>query len=275
MAELDISVFGGTGFIGSTYQKVSSNNVNIIPREQRLTVSPNILYCIGTTDNYNVLTNPTLDIRTNIELLIEILEENRKKFGNFTFNYLSSWFVYGETDLPYRVDAVCNPKGFYSISKYAAEMFLISYCKTYNINYRILRLGNVFGLSDQGISQKKNALQYLIQKIKNNEDISLYEGGEVVRDYIHVDDVVRAIDLVLAKSPVNIIINIASGEPTKLKDAIEIVLTHHKSKSRVLNIPTPEFHKIVQVRDAYLDTSLIKSLGFVITKPILEEIIYL
>ena len=59
MAELDISVFGGTGFIGSTYQKVSSNNVNIIPREQRLTVSPNILYCIGTTDNYNVLTNPS------------------------------------------------------------------------------------------------------------------------------------------------------------------------------------------------------------------------
>ena len=249
--------------------------MKVIPRKTKLAMNSDILYCIGTTDNYNVLTKPTLDIQTNIELLVEILEANRKKFGKFTFNYLSSWFVYGESDLPYRVDSICNPKGFYSISKYAAEMFLISYCKTYDINYRILRLGNVFGLNDQGVSQKKNALQYLIQKIKNDEDISLYEGGDVVRDYIHVDDVVKAVDLVLAKSPVNMTINIASGEPTKLKDAIDIVHAHHQSKSRIFNIPTPEFHKIVQVRDAYLDTSFIKSLGFTITKPILKEIINL
>ena len=52
-------------------------------------------------------------------------------------------------------------------------MFLISYCKTYNINYRILRLGNVVGVGDLGVSKEKNALQYLVDKIKSNNNNSI------------------------------------------------------------------------------------------------------
>jgi len=272
---MEISIFGGSGFIGSNYAKFSKYDVNLVPRMSDKSLSSDILYCIGTTDNYNILTDPYLDIKTNLELLIKVLEENRKTFGHFTFNYLSSWFVYGEGELPYTIDSVCNPKGFYSISKYAAEMFLVSYCKTFGIDYRIFRLGNVFGPNDSGISHKKNSLQYLTQKIKNDEDISLYEDGDFVRDFIHVEDVVSAIDLVLEKSPTNIVINVGSGEPTKFRDAINVVHTHHNSRSKILNIPTPEFHKVVQVRDAFLDISYLTSIGFRITKPILRDIINL
>ena len=270
-----LSIFGASGFIGSYFCKFSKHKTIAISRNRIEAATPNLVYFIGTTDNYNIFTNPTIDIKTNIELLINVLESNREKFGRFTINYISSWFVYGDVTIPYREDSKCEPKGFYSISKYAAEMFLISYCKTYNINYRILRLGNVVGEGDSGVSKKKNALQYLVNKIKNNEDIELYEGGDITRDYIHVEDVVRAIDIIIDYCPFNKIVNVGSGKPIKLKELIDIVRLNRNSASRITSIATPDFHKLVQVRDAYLDTSYLSSLGFNARKSIYEEVINL
>ena len=270
-----LSIFGATGFIGSNFCKFSKYKTVTVSRNQIESATPNLVYFIGTTDNYNIFTNPTIDVKTNIELLINVLECNRKKFGNFTINYISTWFVYGNASIPYHEDSKCEPKGFYSISKYAAEMFLISYCKTYDINYRILRLGNVVGVGDLGVSKKKNALQYLVDKIKSNEDIELYEGGEITRDYIHVEDVVRAIDVIIADCPVDKIINVGSGKPIKLKELIDIVRLNSNSTSKITSIATPDFHKLVQVRDAYLDTSYLSSLGFKPIKSIYEEVVSL
>jgi nucleoside-diphosphate-sugar epimerase len=270
-----ISVFGATGFIGSNFCKYSKHESVAISRENMEAESRDLIYFIGTTDNYNVFTDPLIDIKINIEQLINVLESNRIKFENFNINYISSWFVYGDGVLPYREDSKCEPKGFYSISKYAAEMFLTSYCKTFGINYRILRLGNVFGAGDLGVSKKKNALQYLVNKIKNNQDIELYEGGEILRDYIHIEDVVRAIDLIIDSCPFNKVVNIGSGKPAKLKDLVNMVCLKRNSTSRIKSIPTPEFHRLVQVRDAYLDTSFLKSLGFETKKSIYEEVLNL
>ena len=61
------------------------------------------------------------------------------------------------------------------------------------INYRILRLSNIYGINDKGVSAKKNALQFLINRIKSNEKIELYEGGNFLRDYLDVRDAVSAI----------------------------------------------------------------------------------
>ena len=159
---INVSVFGSTGFIGSNYVKANLHLVDQVSRENPDPKFDQVLYAIGTTDNYNIFENPKLDIETNLIKLIDDLELLRRKFTTFTINYLSSWFVYGDsTPLPFAKENSCNPKGFYSISKFAAEKFLISYCETYKINFRILRLSNIYGLGDKGISARKNALQYL------------------------------------------------------------------------------------------------------------------
>ena len=138
---IHVSVFGSTGFIGSNFANANPELVDRVGREKPNPKYDQILYAIGTTDNYNVFENPKLDIETNLIRLIDDLELLRKKFDTFTINYLSSWFVYGDsTPLPFKVSAGCNPKGFYSISKFAAEKFLITYCRTYKINYRIKKM---------------------------------------------------------------------------------------------------------------------------------------
>ena len=174
----------------------------------------------------------------------------------------SSWFVYGNTPLPAKEDAYCDPKGFYSITKRAAEQILVSYCETFDINYRILRLSNILGPQDQKVSKKKNALQYIINQLKRNENISLYDGGNCFRDYLYVDDAVNAINLVVNKGELNSIYNIGSGVPSYIGTTINYAKEQLKSTSKIDSIPPADFHNIVQTKNMVLDISKLERLGF-------------
>jgi nucleoside-diphosphate-sugar epimerase len=271
-----VSVFGATGFIGENFAMANPDHVDKVDREKPDPKFDQVLYAIGTTDNYNVFENPKLDIETNLIKLIDDLELLRSKFNTFTFNYLSSWFVYGDsTPLPFTKENICDPKGFYSISKFAAEKFLISYCETYKINYRILRLSNIYGKGDKGVSAKKNALQFLVSKIKMNENIYLYEGGNFVRDYLDIRDAIDAINLIVNNGKLNSIYNVGSGKPTRFIDLMNKAKLSFNSSSEFLSIATPEFHQLVQVRDSYLDISDLSLLGFLPKYDIIHEIINL
>lgn len=254
-----INVLGGSGFIGSRYCQLTPN-VIMNDRNDYVVKSNEVVYFISTVDNYNVFTDPYIDIDTNLTTLIKTLESC--KDTDVTFNFISSWFVYGDVDLPAKETSYCNPRGFYSITKRAAEQLLISYCETFGIKYRILRLGNVLGPQDNKISKKKNALQYLIGEMAANNPVNLYDGGEVFRDYIYVDDVVTAINLVIEKGLSNTIYNIGNGEKTYLKDIIEYAKERLHSTSQVNSIEAADFHKIVQTKNMVLDVSELKSLGY-------------
>jgi nucleoside-diphosphate-sugar epimerase len=254
------SVFGSSGFIGSRFCGKYPNVIKI-ERNSRLPQSENILYFISTVNNYAVLNDDLhKDIETNLNILMDVLINCKN--NNLTFNFISSWFVYGDCKLPASEETFCNPKGFYSITKRCAEQLLISFCKTFNINFRILRLCSVYGFGDKKVSKKKNAIQYMIEEIKQNRDINLYENGEPIRDMMHVDDVCDAIHLIITKSPVNQIYNIGSGSPTKICDVMEISKSILNSQSKINSIDTPKFHKIVAPRDFYMKIDKLTSLGF-------------
>lgn len=259
----NVSLFGSSGFIGSRFFELFYSDTIKIDRNEYKSKTNNILYLISTVDNYNIHKNLHIDIDTNLKVLMNVLE-NLDKNEDITFNFVSSWFVYGQNnEIPFREDySKCNPTGFYSITKYCAEQLLISFCKTHNIKYRIFRLANVLGEGDNKISKKKNALQFMIKEIVNNQNVDLYYGGQVLRDYIYIDDVCNAIKFCMEKAPTNEIINIGSGKPHLFLDMINKAITYSNSKSKIIHINPSKFHDIVQVRHSYLDTSKLNSYGF-------------
>ena len=265
-----ISVYGASGFVGSRFCNLYPNFVLRQEREERKPRTENILYLISTVDNYNVHSNITLDVETNLKVLCEVLDFCRD--SNLTFNFISSWFVYGKTQLPAKEEYTCSPTGFYSITKKAAEDLLISFCKTYNVKYRIIRLCNVLGVGDGKASSKKNALSYMVGLLKNNEDVYLYDDGTPIRDVMHVDDVCRAIKLICDNGNINEIYNVGSGQPTTIGDIINRAKEYLNSSSQVKYKEAPEFHKLVQTKDFWFDTTKLKNLGFEQTIPI-EKII--
>ena len=258
-----ISIFGGNGFIGSKFCKLYPDKIIKIDRNDYKPKSNNILYFTSTVDNYNIHENLHIDIDTNLKVLMNVLE-NIPKNSDTVFNFVSSWFVYGQNnEIPFREDySHCNPTGFYSITKHCAEQMLISFCQTFNIKYRIFRLANVLGEDDTKISKKKNALQYLIKEITQNRDVELYYNGKVLRDYIYVNDVCDALKYCIDFAPVNQIINIGNGEPLIFGELIEKAIDYSKSSSKIIHIDPTQFHNIVQVRHSYLDTTKLKSYGF-------------
>jgi nucleoside-diphosphate-sugar epimerase len=259
----NINLFGGTGFIGKKFHDLYKNEVILNERNNYTPQTNNILYFISTVDNYNIHKDLQIDIDTNLKVLMNVLE-HIKYNKNAVFNFVSSWFVYGQNpDIPFHEEnSKCNPTGFYSITKFCAEQMIICFCNTFDIKYRILRLANVLGEGDNKISAKKNALQFMVKEIVNNKDIHLYYGGEVLRDYIYIDDVCDGIKVCLDKAPTNQIINIGSGSPSRFLDIIDKTIKKTNSKSKIINIEPTKFHNIVQVRHSYLDTAKIRSYGF-------------
>jgi nucleoside-diphosphate-sugar epimerase len=265
-----LSIFGGTGFVGSYFCKNTTKEYKLIPRESRQPISDEILYMISTTHNYHVFDDLHKDIDTNLSTLVDVLKNLTP--GKSVFNFVSSWFVYGDTELPAKETSHCHPKGFYSITKKAAEELIVSYCEVFGINYRILRLCNVYGPGDKGASKQKNALQFLIEKMKKNEEISLYYNGEFYRDYMHATDVARALDLCLKEAPMNQVINIGSGEKILFNDVIKIAYKKTESSSKLTPVAPAAFHQVVQVKDFYMNTDKLKALGFKPSIPLKEGI---
>jgi len=264
-----LNIFG-KGFIGSEFYKLYPDAI-VNDRNDYEIKTDQVVYFISTIDNYNVLTDPYLDIETNLTTLIKVLESGKDR-KDLVFNFISSWFVYGNSQLPAHEDDYCNPQGFYSITKRTAEQLLISYCKTFDINYRILRLGNVIGTTDSKASAKKNAIQYMISLVKNNQPVNLYENGDPVRDFIDVRDAARAIKLVVELGDLNEVYNIGNGEPVRIGDVVKYAVDKTGSTSQLNSVEPSEFHKIVQTRDHYLNIKKLKDIGYTRSIPLYQTI---
>lgn len=290
---MNISLYGSTGFIGKAfvYHHVNNNNlknnIKLVPRYSRRPDSDTeMLYLISTTHNYNVFTDPTLDVKTNLGVLTETLESWKNHNPNGTFNFVSSWFVYGNEypavgyenqkktfneifgDNYYTYDGgaletdECHPRGFYSITKRCAEQLVISFAETFQMDYRILRLSNVLGKDTEATAQK-NALQYLINKMKAGEEIEIYEGGNFFRNYMYVTDTVEAIYQVMSRGQKNSIYNIGNPENYRFIDMIWLAADLLKyDKKKIKFIEQKAFHKKVQAKSFKMNTDRLKRLDF-------------
>ena len=115
----------------------------------------------------------------------------------------------------------------------------------------------------------------LYKQEKKDEDVYLYDNGTPLRDIMHVDDICEAINLVCDKGKVNEIYNIGSGHPTRIYDIISLAKHYLNSHSKIKSREAPDFHKLVQAKDFYLDVTKLRSLGFkkrISTSEIVKEL---
>lgn len=108
--------------------------------------------------------------------------------------------VYGnKLQCPLKEEYPTNPISSYGVQKITIEKLLQLYNYMYNMDYRIIRLANPYG-PYQRPNGILGAATTFIYKTLTKEEIFVYGNGEVIRDYIFIDDVITAI------------INIAQGE---------------------------------------------------------------
>ncbi len=139
------------------------------------------------------------------------------------YNISISAGVYGDTEnLPISESEPLNPLSPYAVTKITGEYYMNVYNKLYGIKTTNLRYFNVYG-PHQEHSPYKGVIAAFIESIVNGHEVIIYGDGTQTRDFIYVDDVVRA--NILAATSNNSIgktYNIASGKSISVNDLIKI-----------------------------------------------------
>jgi UDP-glucose 4-epimerase len=134
----------------------------------------------------------------------------------------SSAAVYKDTSSKILETSITAPSSPYGISKLEMEKKINHFTVQHKIQSTILRLFNVYG-SGQSI-QYAGVITKFREKINQNLPLIIYGDGSVLRDFIHVDDVVVAIILAMDSSESNTY-NIASGTSTSIINLAKTMIT--------------------------------------------------
>lgn len=157
------------------------------------------------------LENPPAYFENNLMNGITLLDVMRKK-GVKKIIYSSSSGVYGEPErIPIKEDDRKEPVNPYGASKFAFEHALSSYCHAFGIESVSLRYFNVYGPGDRQ-QPVTRAVPSWIQTALRNEPVPVYWGLKQKKDYIFVDDVVRANMLAAEKVQGAAVYNVGSGK---------------------------------------------------------------
>ncbi|MDD9266614.1 NAD-dependent epimerase/dehydratase family protein [Paenibacillus sp. GCM10023248] len=154
---------------------------------------------------------------------LQMVESSRSAGVKKIVFFSSGGTVYGNTsNSPVSEESQNYPINHYGISKLTIEKMLIMYNHLYGMDNIILRISNPYGLG-QNIAKKVGAVSTFIDKILSRDEIIIFGKGDIIRDYIHVDDISAAVVMALqyqTKNGIEPIFNIGTGIGTGLLELV-------------------------------------------------------
>lgn len=159
--------------------------------------------------------------------------------------------VYGkEAACPLNEKTPTNPISSYGIQKVTIEKLLYLYNYMYGLDYRIIRLSNPYG-PYQRPNGVLGAVTTFTYKALKGEEIQVYGDGSVIRDFIYIDDAVRAILQISNGNDKHHTFNLGCGYGTSIAQVLKSI---RNALGIDINIRYTEARK-VDVPVNYLDIS--------------------
>lgn len=162
-------------------------------------------------------------VRTNIQGVQVLLDECRR--GNVRFHQVSTDEVYGDLPLGYKdmkfgEKSPLKPSSPYAATKASADLLALASWRTHKTPVTITRSSNNYGR----FQHIEKLIPRTMFQIVNNRPPIIYGTGENVREWIHVDDHCRAIDLVLKKGKIGEVYNVSSGFEISNIELVRLIL---------------------------------------------------
>lgn len=178
-----------------------------------------VIHHAAQIDVQKSVAEPIFDAENNILGTINLLEKCRD-YGVEKIIYASSAAVYGEPDyLPIDEKHSIKAMSPYGISKYTPEKYIKMYSKLYNIKYSIFRYANVYG-PRQDPKGEGGVISIFVDKMLAGEKPVIFGDGKQTRDFIYVNDIVKANIMALNKGD-NILVNISTETRESINDLIK------------------------------------------------------
>lgn len=222
-----------------------------------------VYHLAWTTKPQSANNDPLFDLQSNVAGGVHLLDGMARLSHRPRLIFVSTGgTVYGQTgSTPVREDHPANPINAYGISKLTLELYLRLYHRLHELDYLAFRPGNPYG-EGQDPAGAQGAVAVFLGKILRGEPITIWGNGEVVRDYLHIDDLISALVAGLDYRPAPDsprTFNVGSGMGISLNQLIVLLERASGRRAEVTRAPARK----TDVPQIVLDISLIrKHLGW-------------
>lgn len=173
---------------------------------------------VGISDS---IRDPREDAETNVQGTVTLLESCRR-MNVRRIVYSSSAAVYGSpVYLPVDEQHPTQPRSPYGLSKLTAERYCLLYRELFNISVVALRYFNVYGPNQTSTSYTA-VIPLFLDRVARSLPLVVDGDGYQTRDFVHVQDVVRA-NLLAATSQFRGVLNVGSGHGTSIRDVATLI----------------------------------------------------
>ncbi|MDE2342546.1 MAG: NAD-dependent epimerase/dehydratase family protein [Betaproteobacteria bacterium] len=284
-----VLVLGGLGFIGRhTVKKLLDLGLSVRVFDRQLPNRDEIIQMFGKTENIEFLSgdfldkgliiksligcnacihlitttlpatsnaNKIYDVSSNLIGALQVLDAMRELNINKLVFLSSGGTVYGNP-IYTPIDEIhpTNPMSSYGIVKLAIEKYCHLYNELYNMKSVVLRLSNPYGPGQPGTGIQ-GAVPVFTHKAITGKPIEVWGNGNVIRDYIHIDDVTAAIWSVVKYEGKETVFNIGSGLGISLNEIIASIEQNLERKIEVDYRPGRTLDVSVSILDIRKATS--------------------
>ncbi len=235
------AVTGGAGFIGSNLvdalvergdevvviDNLSSGNrefvnpaATLVERDIRdgleLDGFELVFHLAAQADVQTSMTRPGYDAEVNVLGTVQVLEASLRAGAQVVFSSTGG-AIYGECEGSAPETSVLRPLSPYGIAKLCGEQYLAGWNRIHGTRHIVLRFANVYG-PRQAASLEGGVVAIFLERLARGEETTIFGDGGQTRDFVHVDDVVRALLLAPGKSGVR---NVGSGVETSVRELHE------------------------------------------------------
>jgi UDP-glucose 4-epimerase len=184
-----------------------------------------IFHLAGQMDHVLSLTNPYPDIDINITGTTTLLEACKQHNPGVRIVYTGTRGQYGPAvKLPVSEDAPTHPKGIHEISRLTAEMIVRVYHEVHGIRAVLLRLTNVYGPRAQMKHSRYGVANWFVRLALDDETIKVFGNGEIKRDFLYVDDCVRALIMsAIDERAYGQVMNVGVDTPSNFLELAQVV----------------------------------------------------
>jgi UDP-glucose 4-epimerase len=200
-----------------------------------------VIHCFSATTPFTAEKNPHKDIDQNISNSVKIFQlcvEN----GVDRIGFISSGgAVYGLSAEAGEVSEETAPRPVspYGIGKLTIENYLDYFKRVFGVSHTIYRLTNPYG-PRQKEHTAQGVIPVFIDKILNNETITIFGDGSMSRDYIYIEDAAEMIARSFVATPKYDIYNIGSGQQTNLNQLVAYIEEATGKKADIVYEDSPK-----------------------------------
>jgi len=166
-------------------------------------------------------------INSNITGVQNLLDLIRRKPENINrrpvFFHFSTDEVYGDIESGEHTEKdILHPSNPYSAAKAAADMLVLAWSRTYDIDYIILRPTNNYGIGQY----PEKLIPLSVKNLARGRKIRLHNMGKPIRNWLHADDTAAAVMTIIDAGVVNEIYNVGGGFEQANIDTVVKIIEH-------------------------------------------------